>query len=125
MLRYLEYCFYKYCYLYTKWSKRLKKLNYFWGERFVSTMVLLNVLTIIMCIQLLLYKKIFFLRLSILTLIIITPLDIIFIDHFSEKKYEELKNKYQGEKNAKLKELGVFLYSLSSIIIVVVLLIIF
>ena len=88
-------------------------------------MVLLNVLTIIMCIQLLLYKKIFFLRLSILTLIIITPLDIIFIDHFSEKKYEELKNKYQGEKNAKLKELGVFLYSLSSIIIVVVLLIIF
>jgi hypothetical protein len=52
-------------------------------------------------------------------------LDIIFIDYFSEKKYEELKNKYQGEKNAKLKELGVFLYSLLSIIIVVVLLIIF
>ena len=123
MLSFFEYCFYKYCNRYTKWSKHFKISTSFWGERFVSTMVLLNVLTMIMCIQLLLCKKIFFLHLSILTLIIVIPLDTAFVNHFTEKKYKELEKKYEDEKNAKLKEIGVFIYSLLSIIIVIVLLI--
>lgn len=123
MLSFLEYCFYKYCNRYVKWSKHFKTSTSFWGERFVSTMVLLNVLTIIMCIHLLLYKKIFFLHLSILTLIIVIPLDTVFINHFTEKKYKELEKKYEDEKNAILKEVGVFIYSLLSVVIVIVLLI--
>ena len=42
-------------------------------------------------------------------------------NYFTDKKYEELKKKYEYENNAKLKGIGVFLHFFLSVIIVMAL----
>jgi len=121
MLRYLEYCFYKYCYYYSKKSKRFKDLTVFWGNSYIDLFLLLNLMIGTMLFAKILFKTVNISKMFIWWVAFLPIINVFCGNYFTDKKYEELKKKYEYENNAKLKGIGVFLHFFLSVIIVMAL----
>lgn len=114
MKRFWEYCFYRYCQFYMKHpliSFGLTKSYDSFGERFVSTQQLLNILFLYLLIfGKVLETKVLIVSFFIFLAVVCVALNIVNEGKYNIITYKRLEEEYKNEKNRRLKGWLVVLY---------------
>ena len=126
MKRFWEYCFYRYCQFYMKHpliSLGLTKQYATFGNRFVSTLQLQNLLFLYFLIfGNILETKVLIVSFFIFLAIVCVVLNMVNEGKYNKITYKRLEEEYKYEKNRRLKGWIVFLYwFLSTVLFFVVL----